>query len=293
VDLRSWRYFLAIAEAGSVAGAARQLRIAQPALSRQLTLLENELGAPLFVRHRRGVELTEAGVLLRDRARGLLQEVERIRNEVAAKPTEPSGRLSFGIPPSLSAAITVPLVARFCSQYPKVELSIQEGPTETLAAELSAGRLDATLATMGEPTHHFHSEIVANDHMALVAPPGVKLAKGPVDIGTLVGKRLIVMSNARFMLDRLVYTAAQAGGRLEFALSINSMTCLRLVEAGIGYSIVPMVAMKAPSWRHLPARPIRDLPLQWALRTLPNRPTTAAFRAFREVLLEVLAQDKA
>jgi LysR family transcriptional regulator, nitrogen assimilation regulatory protein len=162
VDLRAWRYFLAIAEAGSVASAARVLRIAQPALSRQLTALENELGVPLFVRHRRGVELTEAGALLRDRARGLLQEVERVRNEVAAKSTEPSGRLSFGIPPSLSAAITVPLVERFCSQYPKVELSIQEGPTETLTAELAAGRLDATLATMGEPTHHFHTEIVAN-----------------------------------------------------------------------------------------------------------------------------------
>jgi molybdenum-dependent DNA-binding transcriptional regulator ModE len=93
VDLRGWRYFLAIAEAGSVAGAARQLRIAQSALSRQLTMLENEMGAPLVVRHRRGVELTEAGILLRDRVRDLLQEVERVRNEVAAKPTEPSGRL--------------------------------------------------------------------------------------------------------------------------------------------------------------------------------------------------------
>ena len=100
------------------------------------------------------------------------------------------------------------------------------------------------------------------------------------------------MSNARFMLDRLVYTAAQAGGRLEFALSINSMTCLRLVEAGIGYSIVPMIAMKAPSWQHLPARPIRDLPLQWGLCTLRNRPTSAAFRAMRQVLLEVLSQDE-
>jgi LysR family transcriptional regulator, nitrogen assimilation regulatory protein len=291
VDLRGLRYFLAIAEAGSVASAARALRIAQPALSRALAALENQLGVPLFVRHRRGVELTEAGVLLRDRARGLLQDVEQVRNEVAAKSTEPSGRLSFGIPPSLSAAITVPLVERFCSQYPKVAFSIQEGPTETLAAELSAGRLDATLATMGEPTHYFQSEIVANDHMALVAPPGVKLPKGPVDIGALVGKRLIVMSHAGFMLDRLVYTAAQAGSRLQFALSINSMTCLRLVEAGIGYSIVPMVAMKTPSWRHLPARPIRDLPLQWVLCTLPNRPVTAAFRALRKTLLEVLSQS--
>jgi LysR family nitrogen assimilation transcriptional regulator len=290
--MRAWRYFLAIAEAGSVAGAARQLRIAQPALSRQLTALEQELGTPLVVRHRRGIALTEAGMLLRDRARALLLDIERVRDEVAAKSTEPSGRLSIGIPPSVSNAITVPLVERYCARYPKVELVIEEGPTTTLAAELMDGRLDATIATMGEPTRHFACEVLASDHLGLVAPRGTRLPKGPVDADALVGKRLIIMSNAGFMLDRLVHAAAQAGGRLDFALAVNSMTCLRLVDAGLGYSIVPMIALKAPAWAHLSAAPIRDLPMQWALCSVRNRPTGAAFRALREILLGVFAEIK-
>jgi LysR family nitrogen assimilation transcriptional regulator len=288
MDVRSWRYFLAIAEAGSVAGAARKLRVAQPALSRQLTALEAEMRTPLVVRHRRGITLTDAGVVLSDRTRSLLREIENVRDEVSAKATEPSGRLSIGIPPSLSNAITVPLVQSYCALHPKVELVVREGPTEDLAAELAAGRLDATLATMGEPTRHFECQIVAHDHLALVAPPGVRLPGDGVGIDVLLGKRLIVMSNAGFMLDRLVRAAAQVGGCLDFGLSVNSMTCLRLVEAGVGYSIVPMIALKTPPWRHLSASRIRGLPMQWALCTLRDRPTSSAFAAMRRILLSVI-----
>jgi LysR family transcriptional regulator, nitrogen assimilation regulatory protein len=111
VNLRQLSYFLQIAELQSFTRAASVLHVAQPSLSRQMQMLEHELGVLLFVRSDKGVKLTDAGVALQERASAVLQQVRQIRDEVGLQSKAPKGELSFGLPPSLCDLITVPLSA--------------------------------------------------------------------------------------------------------------------------------------------------------------------------------------
>src|SRR5471032_2822625 len=101
MDLKLLHNFLQIAELESFTKAAAVLHIAQPALSRQVGQLERELGTRLFTRNERGVQLTEAGTLFRQRASGLIDDFQRLRHEVSLLADEPSGELTFGVPPSM------------------------------------------------------------------------------------------------------------------------------------------------------------------------------------------------
>ena len=101
MDLKLLRNFLQIADLESFTKAAAVLHIAQPALSRQVGQLERELGVRLFTRTERGVHLTEAGALFRQRASGLIDDFQRLRHEVTLLSDEPAGELTFGVPPSM------------------------------------------------------------------------------------------------------------------------------------------------------------------------------------------------
>src|SRR5947207_13818447 len=108
MNIRQLRFFLQIAELGSMTRAATFLHIAQPAQSRQMQQLEDELGVTLFQRSDRGVALTDAGALLCDRAVGLLQHFERVRQEVKDELNEPSGEVAVAMPTSMLQLVTLP-----------------------------------------------------------------------------------------------------------------------------------------------------------------------------------------
>src|SRR5690349_5012181 len=101
MDLRRLRYFLSVAEAAGLSGAAAKANISQPALSRQMQILEAELGVRLFERLPRGIRLTDAGVRLQQRATALLRQADELRGELRATALEPVGDVVFAVPPSL------------------------------------------------------------------------------------------------------------------------------------------------------------------------------------------------
>src|SRR3546814_11503577 len=100
MDFKRLANFARVAELGSVSRAADRIRIAQPALSRQMRLLEDEIGVPLFVRHRRGITLTEAGEELRTRLVGPLHQIEQVFEDVRALSQSAGGNFAFGMPPT-------------------------------------------------------------------------------------------------------------------------------------------------------------------------------------------------
>src|SRR3546814_19561694 len=112
MDLRQLRTFLHVAELGSLGRAAERLRVAQPALGRQIRLLEEELGVPLFTRHGRGMAPTPAGRILLDRASALLRLVADTRAEVSAERDAVKGTVSLGVPPNVGAVLAGGLVER-------------------------------------------------------------------------------------------------------------------------------------------------------------------------------------
>ena len=127
MEIKQLRYFVQVAELGGFTRAAIVLRVAQPALSRQVRALEVELRQPLFDRNGRGVTLTEAGKRLLAHGRGILQQVERARQDLDDQRGAVSGLLSVGLPPSVSRTLTAPLVEAFRERFAGATLTVVEG----------------------------------------------------------------------------------------------------------------------------------------------------------------------
>jgi DNA-binding transcriptional LysR family regulator len=143
VDLRHFRSFVVVAEEGNIGRAATRLFITQPALSRQLQHLEEELGVSLLVRVPRGVELTDAGRELLDKARAALDAAEIALT--IGKPAEPKGRLVAGVSLAGHREHWFALAESFTERYPQVEVEIRTALSELLQRQVVGGELDVAI----------------------------------------------------------------------------------------------------------------------------------------------------
>jgi DNA-binding transcriptional LysR family regulator len=143
VDLRHFRSFVVVAEEGNIGRAATRLFITQPALSRQLQHLEQELGVVLFVRVPRGVELTDAGRELLDKARVALDAAEQALT--IGKTAEPAGRLAVGLSIAGHRDHWFGLADAFTATYPRVEAEVHTALSEPLQRQVVAGDLDVAI----------------------------------------------------------------------------------------------------------------------------------------------------
>ncbi|MFM2261786.1 MAG: HTH-type transcriptional regulator CynR, partial [Pseudomonadota bacterium] len=170
MDLKQLEYFVRVAELGSFTRAAQALNVAQPALSRQVRLLEVELRQNLLVRNGRGATPTQAGQLLLEHGRGILHQVERAREELGRVRTGLTGRVALGLPPSVARVLTVPLTRAFRSKMPEAQLSISEGLSSAMQENLQNGRLDiAVLYNPSQVTGIEHTPFV-QEALWLVQP---------------------------------------------------------------------------------------------------------------------------
>jgi LysR family nitrogen assimilation transcriptional regulator len=172
MELKQLDTFVRVAELGSFTRAASVLRVAQPALSRQVRALEVELRQPLFERNGRGVTLTEAGKRLLAHGRGILQQVQRARQDLEEQRGAAAGLISIGLPPSLSRTLTAPLVEAFREHFPKATLSIVEGLSTYMLEWLAQGRIDCALVYNAQPAAAFELQPVVDEALWLVSARG-------------------------------------------------------------------------------------------------------------------------
>ncbi len=145
MDLTRLQYFVAVAEAGSFSRAAAALHLTQPSLSRQVQLLEDELGQRLLERTGRGAVPTEAGSALLAHARSIFELAERARVDMQERQRNPRGRITVGLPPRVAHVITADLVERFHAAYPEAAITVVEGLSIRLREWLVAGRVDVAI----------------------------------------------------------------------------------------------------------------------------------------------------
>ncbi|HCP00082.1 MAG TPA: LysR family transcriptional regulator, partial [Rhodospirillaceae bacterium] len=145
METRVLQNFLRVTQVGKLGHAAAELNIAQPALSRQIALLEADVGAQLFVRHRRGVTLTEAGLLFRDHARAILATLEQARAEVSATAKDPTGTVTLGLPTSMFYVLSADAVAAYRECYPNVFLRVREAVGHVIGLLFREGQLDVSI----------------------------------------------------------------------------------------------------------------------------------------------------
>jgi DNA-binding transcriptional LysR family regulator len=142
MDLRQLRYFKVLAAHQHFGRAAAVLHIAQPALSRQIQLLESELGIQLVERHARGASLTLEGELLLDRATFLLRYSDQIKVDIIDLQGAARGPVALGLPPALASVLVLPLTRAVRNQYPEIKLRVSESFSPSLSESLEQGVLD-------------------------------------------------------------------------------------------------------------------------------------------------------
>ena len=172
MNLRDLRYFVAVAESGSILAASEKLHVAQPSISVRIRTLEGDLGVALFERRPRGVVLTEEGEELLVHARLILDSEETARESLRRHAASPVGTVNFGVPTSLSSVLSVPLVEETLAALPNVRLRIVESMTGYIIEWLRNGQLDLGLVFVDNPISGVQTEkLLAEDlHVAAARP---------------------------------------------------------------------------------------------------------------------------
>jgi LysR family nitrogen assimilation transcriptional regulator len=242
MDLRSIEYFVRIAELGSLTRAASRLNIAQPALSRHVQRLEDELGVPLFTRAKRGVRLTEAGRLLYENSTRILRDIERTRDEVKTLAAAPSGKVVLGILPTLGPVLVPDLIARTRNDLPRLTLKVMEGFSVSLQEWLLAGHLDLAVINDPLPSRVLSCVPLASEEMVLVTAPGARDRDRPLSAAELAETSLIMTDGLRVICERLL---APHGIALRVETEMNAIETIRLMaRKGLGATIMPYAVVK-------------------------------------------------
>jgi LysR family transcriptional regulator, nitrogen assimilation regulatory protein len=241
MDLRQLRTFSCVAELGSLSKASDTLRVAQPALSRQIKLLEHELRAELFTRNGRGMVLTDAGRLLLARTVGIVRQIDQIRDDIQSSGGPPSGRVVLGMVPTVSCVLSPRLARRTVEDFPGISLCIVESYSGHLTEWLHRGEMD--LAVIYGPSSDLHLTVqsLGRDYIVAVGPRGSGLAqKKQVDMGWLLRQRLVLPSHSHGLRALIEHAAAKKKLKLDVQLEADSFRVLTsLVEEGLGYTLLP------------------------------------------------------
>lgn len=293
MELRSLGYFVRIAELGSITRAAAHLRVAQPALSRHVQRLEEELGARLFTRANRGVRLTEAGNKLLENALRILREVERAGDEIRAQRAYPSGKIILGVTPTLCPVVVPELFARVRRHYPRVELKVVHAGMVRLEEFVIDGRVDLALLSEMSKSRLILSTPLAREEMVLVTRPGAR-SQGIVMPEELAATPLILGDGLRAAMEQLL---AGLGVALMIDTELNDHETIRLmVQQGVGASILPHSSVYRECLRGL--LEAHRIGGSGVFRTLAlgvsvNRTASSARNAVAEIVTRVLADIEA
>jgi len=246
LELRQLRYFVTVAEELHFGRAAARLHMTQPPLSQTIAALEESLGAPLFLRTRRQVELTPAGAALLPEARRLLEQSAALPELVRRAAAGESGRLALSFVTPADYSVLPPLLRDYSAAFPKVELVLQEATTDVQVDELLHGRIDCgllipPLADKVQDLLDYTS--VLEEPLVLCAPSGVLPDDGkPVELHALPSLPLIIFprKSAPSLYDAILRCFHDAGITPTIGQeAIQMQTIVSLVSAGMGLALVP------------------------------------------------------
>ena len=295
MDLRQLEYFVRVAELGSFTKAAIALDVAQPALSRQVRLLEVELRQNLLTRNGRGAIATEAGKLLLEHGRGILHQVERAREELGRVRGALAGRVAVGLPPSVAKRLTVSLVREFRRRMPEATVSIGEGLSAGMLESLATGRLDIALVYNAAPSADVELTPLIEEPLYLVqrhAGTSARAARPrPIPLREVAKLPLVIPSRPNAIRMLVESELAALGCRPQVALEIDGVPAmLDLVADGAGCAILSRNAVATSAHpQAFTLRPIASPPLRSKLQFAMSsqRPATLTQKAMLQLMQEL------
>lgn len=247
MDLKQLKALVTVAEVGSVTRAAELLHLVQPAVTRQIRTLEEELGVALFERSRQGMRTTEAGAVMVARARRALNELEWARTEVRPTPGVVTGVVRVGLLESTTDLLAAPLVSAVARDHPGIELRLITAYSGHLQQWLDEGDLDVSLLYNLGNTPSLNAHLLFHENLWAVAPAAEGLrADRPVPFATAAAHPLVMPASGHALRALIDAAASRAGLDLSVVVQTNSMRVQKqLVTAGHGWTILPGVGVAA------------------------------------------------
>ncbi|MEW5979586.1 MAG: LysR substrate-binding domain-containing protein [Acidobacteriota bacterium] len=238
--------FMAIVESGSFTKASEKLHVAQPSVSLQIHLLEEELGELLFLRMRnRTIQLTEAGKMLKERADLILRQFQIARMEISAISREPTGQIRIGIGGHQLTSMLPPALRDFRLRYPRIHVKLVNGTTPHIVELLKTNNLDLGVVTFPLSTDELRLEsLFSEDMVVVVKKPHPLTRKQTISPAELASLPLILYDEStrtRTKMDQFFRDAKIAPQAVLELSSVQSM--LMMAEAGLGATIIPASAM--------------------------------------------------
>jgi DNA-binding transcriptional LysR family regulator len=287
MELRHLRYFTTVAREGHITRAAEKLHMQQPPLSQQIRALEREVDAQLFVRHPRGVTLTDAGRSFLADAEAILVQAEQAKVRARRTARGEVGRIAVGF---TTSAPFHPLVARaireFRERRPDVSFVLEELGSGELLSGLRDERLDVAFIRSGlvDPEGVVVHDLLEED-MVAAFPTGHRLARRPrLSLKDLAEETLILYRrpDGRGLYDVIIAACSEAGFSPHVVQEApRIVSTLNLVAAGLGITIVPASLSRLPlegvSYKPLTGRPSIKVPLNIACRRGERSAATLAF----------------
>lgn len=247
MDLRQLRYFVAVATTRNFTRAAEQMHIAQPPLSRQIQLLEEELDVQLIQRNSRPVRLTEAGRLFYEQSLQVLQRVDQMKNTARQAGRNHRQSISIGYVPSTLYGGLPMLVRTFRQRYPDTDVHLVDLGSIQQISELKSGRIDLGFGRIRTNDNSVARTVLREERLVLAIPPAWPLAAepGPVNLSDLEDFKLVVFPKEPrpSFADEVLGMLHEKGVKLADVHEVRELhAALGLVAAEVGLCIVPAAA---------------------------------------------------
>ena len=279
MDIKQLEYFLHVASTLNITHAAMRAHVSQPALSRQIRLLEHELGMKLFKRKVRGVELTESGLRLLDRGRELLADVGRLKAEIMARADEPTGSVRLASSNSLSHILTARVVARYRALYPAVSIRVNENTSMVVREAIANNAADIAILSDRESFAGLSKEPLLTERLLLIGPREAKLKLSQaVEPKALTEIDLILTpfpNGLRRVVDAILVRAGKTS-TTKVEVDTNSLM-IHMARLGVGYAVLPYSGVHDALQRgEVSAAPIRGTRWGWAVASSRERALSTA-----------------
>ena len=286
MEIDQLRYFLGAAERGSFTRAAEALNISQPALSRSIQKLEDELGQPVFERKTRSIVLTEAGTLLQSRAQQILSLIEDTKAEITDDGE--SGRIRIGAIPTVAPYFLPQVLKQFSESFPAANLIVQENTTDQLLKSCTQGEIDLAILALPVPVKYLEVEELFEEELLLVLPLEHSLVKKKaINLADIAALPFVLLDEAHCLSDNIISFCRQKSVQPVSVGRTSQLTMVQeLVSLSHGISMIPQMARQRDQsdrrvYRSLSgSQPTRTLAIVWN----PYRFQSKLIQAFRDFL---------
>lgn len=283
MELRQLKYFMEVARVEHMTKASENLHVAQSAVSRQITKLEEELGVHLFDRVGRNMQLTSVGQDFLKQAAIALNELQKAEALVTEYTDPAKGTVRVGLPNSLSTKVLPSVISTFREKYPQITYQFMEGTNEELTEMLLSGVLDMTfLSPVPESSEQIEAIRFFDEKLKLIVPKTHPLAENfTVSLKELASEKFVLYPED-FDLYKIVTKAANKKG-FEPQIAFQSRdfyTIQGLVGAGLGISILPEMILDGAIFKETKSIALRDKELRRSVGIITTKKRNLSFREF-------------